>query len=405
MESDKSYVCGMLKRHLANLSGIAVMLGSANLPFHEVQWIKGLNLDFNAAEGKRFERLFPGCTELDLIEKKGEELFQSLFPQAQNYCISFDPISGTQANQIVYNAILKPQSTVLAMSVKSGGHASHIDYLKMYHTVIEYQYSEELQNLDYNTIELLCAKHRPNLIIAGASSFPLEIRYDILGDIAHKYNIPLLADISHTALYILEGYHVTPFGKADFISFTTHKTTRGPRGAILLYKNSYVQEIEKSIFPISQGAPIYTQICSKVAMLECLNNRVEKKYCNDILKLTDLFIQRMKYASIPLWLDISETHLCILDLSNFPQSADVYQAILESSGIYVNSCYLPGRSKKTGLRFGFMYLATLNIKQADFLKLTDIVIRILLSGSPIDKRHTEMIMQPYYYKFMEKQYE
>lgn len=402
----ESYTCTLLEQYTENLSGTAIMLGSANLPFHEVNWIKGLPLDFNAAEGKRFERLFPGCSELDQIERYGEELFHSMFKFSEKYNVSFDPLSGTQANQIVYNAILKPGSTVLALSVQSGGHCSHIDYLKKYHTVIEYHYNKQINNIDYHEIDMLCSKYSPDLLIAGASSFPLSIKYDVLGKIARKYNVLLLADISHTVLYILEQLHVSPFGEADFVTFTTHKTTRGPRGAILSYKNKFAQAIEKSIFPVSQGAPIYTQICCKVAMLECLKKRTKNEYCNSILKLTQLFIQNMKRASIPLWIDHSDTHLCILDLSGFPNSISYYQKLLEDSGIYANASFLPDdNDKKSGLRFGFMYLATLNIMENDFIKLINIIIQIIQTGIPFNKDETSMIIRPYYRKYMEENYE
>lgn len=403
METFNSLIYTLLNEHFEKLKGTVVMLGSANLPYAEVNYINNLPLNFNAAEGKRFNRAFPGCHELDSIEAYGETLLNSLFYTQEKYLVSFDPLSGTQANQIVYNAVLKPKSIVLSLALTSGGHSSHIEYLKKEHTVIEYHYNEEVGDIDYEEIYQLCQKYHPQMIISGASSYPLLIRYDILGDICKKNNCYLLADISHTALYIIEGNHPTPFGVADFITFTTHKTTRGPRGAILAYRKKYEGEINFSIYPLTQGAPIFTQNCAKVMMLEKLSKRKKNIYCQKILRLSALFIDVMADNSIPLWLNRTDTHLCILDLHGFPQTAEFYQELLEECGIYANACFLPKDDKvKTGLRFGFMYLATLQISDCDFIKVCNIIGKIIKHGIMTPPIKVADIIIPYFIKYKKK---
>lgn len=405
MQLNDLYVYKLLSDHCANLNGMAVMLGSANLPFTEVQYVNSLCIDFNAAEGKRFNRFFPGCQVLDQIEDYGEKIMTELFDLSTDYCTSFEPLSGTQANQIVYNAILEQGDIILSLSLNSGGHPSHIEYLKRNHSVIEYHYNEQMCDIDYTEIANLCKKYNPKLIIAGASSYPLLIRYDILGEICRKNNCFLLADISHTVLYILERIHISPFGIADFITFTTHKTTRGPRGAILVYKKEHAKTITYSISPLSQGAPIFTQICAKVIMLEKLYFREKMNYCSKIFCLSSLFIEIMNQNSIPLWINKSDTHLCILNVTQFSITAEEYQKLFENSGIYVNACFLPSDgNEKNGLRFGLMYLATLNIDNNDFIQLCKFIVKIITTKQSIPIIKIKEIIKPYFKLYKEKTY-
>lgn len=406
MNIRNSFVMEQLEKQNENLTSTAVLLGSANLPFPEIYAVNNYLLDYNAAEGKRFQRIFPGCQELDTIEAYGEECLKKLFRTPNYFKFSFNPLSGTQANQIVYNAMLKPDSIILSLSMRSGGHMSHIDYLRKYYQIIEYHVSRDENGLDYKEIEYLCKKYHPDMLIAGASSYPLLIRYDLIGEICKKYNCLLLADISHTAIYIMENLQPNPFEWADFITFTTHKTTRGPRGAILAYNCKYEPQINFSIFPVSQGAPIFSQICSKVIMVEMLLKQNRGEYCNRVFHLTNLFINEIKKKGIPLWIDQSDTHLCIVDLHNSFSSAYEFQKLFEESGIYVNTCYLPSDDKiPSGIRFGFMMLATLDINDTDLKLLSNLIINIIQSEKSIPKESVRKIMNPYYMSYWRKYYE
>ena len=289
----------------------------------------------------------------------------------------------------------------MALSEKSGGHLSHLDYLKRFYNVFEYDYNQSTEDIDYIQIERLCSQYNPKLIIAGASSFPLEIKYDILGKICKKYDCLLLADISHTVLYIMCDKHVNPFCYADFITFTTHKTTRGPRGAILAYKPCYKDAVRYSIFPISQGAPVYSQICGKVLMLEELDKDNLNDYCERILNLSRTFIERLQSENIPLWIDHTSSHICVIDTSDNYKDAEHLQQIYEKNHIFVNACFLPKNNDiKTGLRFGFMMLATLNISKDDFEYLTNIIINIYKNSDVNMGEYVSDIMKPYYKKFL-----
>lgn len=384
-----------INNYLKKFLTSAVMLGSANLPFERILSVNQLPLDFNAAEGMNGHRLFPACENLDKIESHGIELLNKLFDNKYNMQFSFAPLSGTQANQIVYNAMLNKNDTVLALSVSSGGHPSYIDFIKKYYRLIEYRYNEEKNDIDYDQIEYLCKTHTPKLLIAGTSTYPCDIKFDILRTICSKYGILLLGDISHTVLYIMSKKHTNAFEFCDFITFTTHKTTRGPRGAILAYRNEFSREIEHSIFPLSQGAPIYSQIVNKVIMLEELYKMNLDEYCNSILSLSKDFIDFMKSKGYVFWTGHTDTHLCILQTPIPIQQYDVMK-LMQDNNIWINQCTFDSFGKKQGIRFGFMMLATLKIKKSDFYEIANIVHMILSNPNSNYKSQITEIMLPYY---------
>ena len=391
-----SYVLDALKKTKKKLSNSIILLGSANIPYKSLNRINGLVFDYNAAEGTRENRLFPGCDELNNIEQYGEEILNDLFISPFHYNVLFDPLSGTQANQIVYNAILEQGDIVLALSEKSGGHASHIDFLKKYYSVYEYGFSDLKQDIDYDQIDRLCSEHHPKLIIAGGSAFPLEIKYNMLYNICNKYNCRLLADISHTVLYIQCRKHISPFGYADFITFTTHKTTRGPRGAILAYNPIYKSQIQYSTFPLSQGAPIFSQICAKVLMLEEMANDNMPAYCNKILSLSNIFLSEIRKHDIPVWTNKTNSHICVLDMSEYYSNTQELQRVFEKNNILLNACWLPQNSNNmTGLRIGFMFLATLNVSENDFKNIIKIIIAIIKNPRANYRKNVIDIISPY----------
>lgn len=363
----------------------AVLIGSANIPFRSVQELSKYPFNYNPIEGFIGMRSSPGCKTVDAFELYGTQLAQKVFLfNETEYSISFNPLSGTVANQIVYNAILEPKDVVLSMDLSSGGHISHYHYLHKFFCVKTYE-ANTAGVLDYDKIESMCKKYSPKLLIAGASAFPREIRYDILGRICKKYKILLLADISHTALFIITGNHISPFGYADFISVTTHKTTRGPRSGLLFYKHYYKECIEFSIFPLTQSAPRYSDIIGKVVMLDELQKMDIFEYERDILWYSQHFCKVMKMGGLDVYTDGTDTHLSIIK-SYYPVS--VMQKRLQQHGILTDTCYLPGEITPQGLRFGFLIIAFLKINENDFNTICDLILNILTGKYMINNYKT-----------------
>jgi glycine hydroxymethyltransferase len=392
----------MLDKHARNVFDSAILLGSANLPFREIAKINDVPLDFNAAEATRLNRIFPGCDNLNEIELHGQDLLHSLFHADEEFLVSFNPLSGTQANQIVYNAVLEKDSIVLALDPKSGGHSSHIDFIGKYFRVITYGYDAKNQTINYNELEQVCLLHRPSLVIAGCSSFPLKVDYKRISSICKSVSAYLLADISHTALYIMNGEHPNPFECADFITFTTHKSTRGPRGAILAYKREHLELFENSIFPVSQGAPIASQIVSKVLMLEILSSRDITSYSKKMLRYSHIFIEEMLKQGLDIWTGSSDTHLCVLNLGSYTSNSFEVQKNFEKNNILVNACYLPNEAEMTGIRLGFMMLATLNVADEDFMSIVKVIHSLIADHKLSHKTQISDIMNPYYQRFYGK---
>jgi len=383
----------ILSCEINNFKSTINLIGSANYPFSSVMYAHSFPAIANPAEGIVNNRLFPQCQYIDQIENLGSNLVKELFNYDNSYFSSLQIHSGTQANQVVYNAVLEPNDTVLVMDLYSGGHISHHDYLDKFFHKIEYKVDDS-ELINYNYIYELAIKYKPKLIVAGATSYPREIDYKKIKDICIELNILLLADISHTAIYIANKNHISPFGLADFISLTTHKTTRGSRGGLLIYKKNLAIDIENSIFPITQGAPKVNDIVAKIVMLIELLDLDLNVYVNNILKYTKYFIEYFKDKKF--FTDGSDCHLAILNLTNTNIDSKIIEKKLEEINILVNRCPVPNSKKKDGLRFGFLTMATLNINMSDFKDICEIIYNTIYTKKTYTKNDTLKIINKYF---------
>lgn len=284
------------------------------------------------------------------------------------------------------------------MNSKCGGHVSHHNFLKKYFNLIEYGIDEN-EIINYKQIEDICRKYQPKLLVAGCSSYPRQIDYNVLGEICEKYNVKLLADISHTVIYIINKKHISPFGIADFVTFTTHKTTRGIRGGIVIYKSKYKKIIDKSVFPYIQGAPKFNEILAKVVMLEELLHTDINSYVSDILKITNTFVNHFNNNNLILYTGGSDSHIITIDLSNNGLTGKQCEELLQSQHILVNRNSLPydllGPSITSGIRIGTLSLATLKMNPNDYCKILDIIIQTILQNKIVDCHSVENIMKKY----------
>ena len=364
-------------------------IGSANYPFKAVLQALSHPITLNPAEGFPGKRYFPNCDNLDNLENYGESLFRELFDLPQDMDISLQPHSGTQANQIIYNAILNKNDTVLIFNMSCGGHVSHNFFVNKYYNVIEYGIDNN-ERLNYSEIEELINQHSPKLVIAGASSYPREIDYVRISSYCKNNGSLFLADISHTALYHACGVHQSPVKHADFITFTTHKTTRGPRSGVIFFKKDYRAKIRRSIFPITQSAPKFNEILAKIAMCIELLEMDISGYSKRIIQFAKYFSDKMLEKGIETYTSGTDSHLVILKLNNLKMNGIEAERKLESINIFANRNFIPGdklSAKVTsGLRFGFLTLATLDVSFSDFKSLTDIIYDQLVKEKGQEKR-------------------
>lgn len=373
------------------------LIGSANYAFPSVLEAMNTPFNLNPSEGSRGNRYFPLCDDIDALENMAEEWLQKLF-HCNGYVSNIEAYSGTQANQIVYQAVLKQDDTVVIMAPNAGGHVSHYHYLKTFCKIYTYTVNE-IEEIDYEEIENLCKNNTPQLLIAGASSYPRNIDYIKLSEICQKYNILLLADISHTAIYIAASRHISPFGYADFITFTTHKTTRGIRGGIVMCKKEFISKINRATFPIVQGAPKFNEVLAKTIMLGELISMDINEYVNTILKISDSFVNIFKKQGLKLYTNGTDSHLIMIDLRESSFSGKDGEDLLLKQHILVNRNQLPNDERNasiaSGIRIGILTLATLNMPESEYTQIASLIASTIEQKRIIDCSLAREIIMPY----------
>lgn len=390
-------VRSIIENEYCQMNEYVNLIGSANYAFPSVLEAMNTPFNLNPSEGSRRNRYFPLCDGIDALEDMAEEWLQKLF-NCTGYSSNIEAYSGTQANQIVYQSILKSNDNVLIMAPNAGGHVSHYHYLKTFCNVFTYSINLS-EEIDYEEIETLCKKNNPRLIIAGASSFPRNIDYIKLAEISHKYNAFLLADISHTAIYIAANKHTTPFGYADFVTFTTHKTTRGIRGGIVMCKEEFTSKVNRATFPIVQGAPKFNEVLAKTIMLAELNSMDINEYVERILKISNSFVYIFQQQNLKLYTDGTDSHLILVDLRESSLTGKEAEELLLKQHILANRNQLPNDKRSanitSGIRIGILTLATLNMPEKEYNQLASLIASTINQKSIIDCNLACEIIKPY----------
>lgn len=390
-------ISAIIENESTQMNDYVNLIGSANYAFPSVLEAMNTPFNLNPAEGSRGNRFFPLCNNIDALEEMAEKWLQKLF-HSEEYTSNIEAYSGTQANQIVYQAVLKKNDAVIAMASTAGGHVSHHHYLRTFCDVYSYSVNEQ-EEINYQEIEDLCKKYNPKLLIAGASSYPRDINYIKLSEICHKYNVLLLADISHTVIYIISNRHTSPFGYADFVTFTTHKTTRGIRGGIIMCKKEYLSQINRASFPIVQGAPKFNEILAKTIMLGELQSIDISKYVDSILTISHTFVDIFKEHGLKLYTNGSDSHLIVIDLRNSALTGKDGEDLLLEQHILVNRNQLPYDKRNahitSGIRIGILTLATLNMPEDEYREIATLIASTISQNRIIDKTLVSEIIKSY----------
>lgn len=342
-------------------------------PFQEVLDVQAMPFATIPTEGTRGKRYFPSVESIDDIENYAEELGLKLFHiRDLSYKISIQPHSGTQANQIVYNAILNNGDTVLALNPKDGGHISHT---KLGCRSIRPIYFSLNQNLEvnYELFEDQIIKEKPKLVIVGASSYIKEFDYKKIYSITSRYQIPLMADICHSVLYIMGNVHKNIFPFVDFATFTMDKLLCGPQGGVIIYKTEYDSKINTSIFPKTQGGPIQNSLFSKTMCFLKLNNINIDAYAKEVIDNTNLMINTLKAENVKTINDIAQNHIILVDLTTNELSGKNAEELLFNHGILVNRNLIPNDTQNalitSGIRIGTVPITNLNYSKNDIVNL------------------------------------
>jgi glycine hydroxymethyltransferase len=332
------------------------------------------------AEGMPGSRYLPGADVLDLVEDAGEDLTLELFGRPQGYRATLQPHSGTQANQIVFNAVLQPDDTVLCLRPKDGGHISHTVVIARRHPIVNYGLTAD-GTVDYDQMRAMALEHRPRLIVVGGSAIPRAIDFAAAADIAAEVGALLHADISHTATFVAAQLHASTFPYCDFVTFNSVKNLRGPNAGILVYRSEFATKIHASIFPTTQGGANESNMLGKLACLLEWHGRDIKAYAANIVGCATIMAEELAMRKMRLVTGGTDCHILLLDLRELELSGADAERRLEQLGVFANRNLVPDdhRSPKdtSGLRLGTTNLAILGYEPQDVRLLAGWVTDVL----------------------------
>lgn len=361
------------------------LIASASYPFDSVLRALAEPSFVLSAEGMPGARYLPGAATMDLIEEAGEDLALELFGRPTGYRATLQPHSGTQANQIVYNAILDPDDTVLCLRPRDGGHISHTVLISRRHPTVNYGLTAD-GTVDYDQMRALAIQHRPRLIIAGGSALPRAIDFETCADIAAEVGALLHADISHTATFVAAELHPTVFPHCDFVTFNSVKNLRGPNGGVLIYRSAVEAAVHGSVFPTTQGGANENAILGKLACLLEWHERDIGAYAASIVECAETLGEALAARGVSLVTGGTDCHILLLDLRGFPLSGAEVEQRLESRRVLANRNLVPGDPRSpletSGLRIGTTNLAILGYEQEDLRLLADWLAQVIHDSEP-----------------------
>lgn len=317
------------------------LIASENFVSEAVMEAMGTVLTNKYAEGYPGKRYYGGCECVDIVEDLARDRAKQLFGAEH---ANVQPHSGAQANMAVYFAFLKPGDTVLGMNLSHGGHLTHgspVNFSGTLYNFVEYGVSEDKQVLDYEDIRQKAEEHKPKMIVAGASAYPRQIDFAKLSEIAKSVGAYLMVDMAHIAGLVATGHHPNPVPHADFVTTTTHKTLRGPRGGMILCREEYAKAIDKAVFPGIQGGPLMHVIAAKaVAFGEALKPEF-KEYAANIVSNAKQLAESLTEEGFTLISGGTDNHLILIDVRNMNLTGKEAEHILDEVGITCNKNTIP----------------------------------------------------------------
>ncbi|SFS85949.1 serine hydroxymethyltransferase [Paenibacillus sp. 453mf] len=326
-----------LKRQQNNIELIA----SENIVSEAVIEAMGSVLTNKYAEGYPGKRYYGGCEHVDIVEDIARERAKELFGAEH---VNVQPHSGAQANMAVYLAALKPGDTVLGMNLAHGGHLTHgspVNASGLLYNFVAYGVQEDTFRIDYNEVRKAAFKHRPRLIVAGASAYPRTIDFEALASIANDVGALFMVDMAHIAGLVAADLHPNPVPHAHFVTTTTHKTLRGPRGGMILTRKPWAAAIDKAVFPGSQGGPLMHVIAAKaVALGEALQPSF-KTYAQNVVKNAQVLAETLIAEGLNIVSGGTDNHLMLIDTRNINITGKDAEHVLDSIGITVNKNAIP----------------------------------------------------------------
>ncbi|MCS6956158.1 MAG: serine hydroxymethyltransferase [Candidatus Calescibacterium sp.] len=364
------------------------LIASENYAYRAVLEAMGTSLSNKYAEGYPGKRYYSGCQYIDKIENIAIDRLKSLY-KAEH--ANVQPHSGAQANMAVYFAFLKPGDTILTMSLNCGGHLTHgspVNFSGQVYKVIHYGVSRVNELIDYDEVRDLALRYRPKIIVAGASSYPRVIDSKIFGEIAKEAGSLFMFDMAHYAGLIAAEVYPSPIPFADFVTSTTHKTLRGPRGGIVLSKKEYAKDIDKSVFPGVQGGPLMHVIAAKAVAFKLAQTEDFVEYQKQVIKNSKVFAQTLQEEGFRIVSGGTDSHMFLVDLRGTALTGKEAEEILHDVEIYVNKNVIPFDPQPpritSGIRIGTAAITTRGFKEEHVVELAKLVSMVLKDVSKRD---------------------
>ena len=353
------------------------LIASENFVSEAVMEAQGSIMTNKYAEGYPGKRYYGGCTHVDVVENLAIERAKELFGADH---VNVQPHSGSQANMAVYFSVLKPGDTVLGMDLSHGGHLTHgspANFSGKLYNIVFYGVSKDTETIDYSEVERLTLQHKPKMIVVGASAYPRIIDFAAFRTIADKVGAMIMVDMAHIAGLVAAGLHPSPVPHAEFVTTTTHKTLRGPRGGMILCRGEYAKSLNSNIFPGIQGGPLMHVIAAKaVAFKEALKPEF-KIYQEQIVKNAKSLATALVKNGFRLTSGGTDNHMMLVDLTATGLTGKVAEEALDKAGITVNKNTIPFETRSpfvtSGIRIGTPAATTHGLKEQEMVEVAGFI--------------------------------
>ncbi len=377
LEREDEQIAHLVQKEKERQENSIELIASENFVSKAVMEAMGSYLTNKYAEGYPSKRYYGGCHVVDEVEDLARERVKKLFGAEH---ANVQPHSGSQANMAVYFSILEPGDTVLGMDLSHGGHLTHgspVNFSGRLFNFVSYGVDPQTETINYENVRELALKHKPKLIVAGASAYSRIIDFKTLREIADEVGAYLMVDIAHIAGLVATGLHPSPVPYADFVTSTTHKTLRGPRGGLILCKEKFAKALDKNIFPGIQGGPLMHIIAAKAV---CFKEALEpsfKTYMEQVVKNAEVLAEALESYGFKLVSNGTDNHLILVDLTNKYITGKDAEILLDSIGITLNKNTVPNETRSpfvtSGVRIGTPAITTRGFKEEEMKEIASII--------------------------------
>jgi glycine hydroxymethyltransferase len=364
------------------------LIASENFVSMAVLEATGCVMTNKYAEGYPGRRYYGGCEFVDVAESLAIERAKQLFGAEH---VNVQPHSGAQANMAVYMAVLRPGDTILGMNLAHGGHLTHghpLNFSGKYFTIVPYGVRKDDERLDYDELERLAVAHNPKLIVIGASAYPRRFDFARIRTAADRVGALVMTDIAHIAGLVAAGEHPSPVAHSDFVTTTTHKTLRGPRGGLIMCRSAFAKDLDRALFPGVQGGPLMHVIAAKAVCLKEALTPAFRTYQQQIVRNAAALADALSAAGFRLVSGGTDNHLMLVDVFSRGLTGKVAEAALGRAGMTVNKNAIPFDTNPplvaSGIRVGTPAVTTRGMREPEMRTIATMMARVLAAPEDLD---------------------